>query len=56
MVLARATSNFPNFQVNTHALYVYDTNFVTEDLPPGARVREGVVVKVEVEVERDLEV
>ena len=55
-LLERATVNLPDFEVYTHALYVDDNNFATEELPPGARLKDGVLEIVEDEVEGDLEV
>ena len=34
-LLVVAMANLPDFEVYTHALYVDDNNFATEELPPG---------------------
>ena len=52
--LVAATINIPRFLLYLHLFYVDDHNLALEELPPGARYREGKVVVVPEEVEGDL--
>jgi hypothetical protein len=52
-MLRQATTNIPSFHLYLHKLYVDDNNFATEELPPGTRLRDGVMELVQEEVEAD---